>query len=126
MMKYLLVGLVVGIVLEIIKIIFKNYNVEEKEEQIPCVDFEQDFATMLLISALQEDEEFNENKATKKEYEDAINWETDCEYCGDYLENCECENIFESHQDIGINDYDKHGLALMTEKRLCDFDSFRC
>ena len=35
-------------------------------------------------------------------YEREFNWETDCEYCEELLEDCSCDHQHESHRDINF------------------------
>lgn len=46
-------------------------------------------------------------KDSDLQFEDPdYSWETHCEYCGELLEDCECDHQRESREDIGLYDYD--------------------
>ena len=58
-------------------------------------------------------------------YEREFNWETDCEYCEELLEDCSCDHQHESHRDINFGfNCDCEEDPPKKSTGLLDFDSF--
>lgn len=101
----------------------KPSSVKEKNDFASTTDDPDfDFFENILIFERQS----KERKQKRNEPHDEFNWETHCEYCEDFLEDCDCDHRHESHEAISLydccceddhNDDDKHGGN-------CSFDKF--
>ena len=93
------------------------------------------FALHTLLSDRHEDEDYDKDDGY--EDDDDYSWETHCEYCGELLEDCECDHRHESHEaislwDCGCDDDDDDDDGGWGSSRdddndrdgLCDFDEF--
>lgn len=46
------------------------------------------------------------HKTSKRKKSKKDNWETHCEFCGELLEDCQCDHQHESRRDLGLWDFD--------------------
>lgn len=120
---------------------FDNESIDEIEEDFDEVDNVNEMDAAFALAAfdfISNDlymYENYDNDVDKDEYDDdEYDWETDCEYCEELFEDCECEYRHESHEAIGLWDCgcddedddsrDSSGRNNDRRKGLCDFDKF--
>lgn len=96
--------------------VFKNASDDWDDDDDEDIDEEQLFDAALTGLALHHT--FKKDK--KKNENDDYSWKTHCEYCGELLEDCQCDHRHTSRRDSGFSVYDDDD-----EDDHSHFDDFR-
>lgn len=97
------------------------------------IDDTDDLAGALVLQNMWHEREYaDEENADGYEDDPDYSWETHCEYCGELLEDCECDYKHESHEAIGLDYCDcddeddgwNEGSRDDDRNGLLDFDEF--
>lgn len=130
-------------VVSLVVIFANSYNKKQQEKPHLLDKLEDDKDEEVDEDSDDEDDDYDEEDAekakllvdaallglafrkTSKKKNKKDNWETDCEFCGDLLEDCRCDHQCESRHDIGWWDCDDKGHGDDEDDRGDSFDHFR-